>query len=476
MSREADASLMSEPGLLLAVVVSAVLGSGLGFCAGLVPGFHMNNIAAATVANAMVAASVFGPLSVLTSGGRSALLLCCFLSACMVAHMFSEAVPSTYVGIPSEDVVSVLPAHRLAKAGMGDMAVLASAIGCLEGLLVAVLVLCPVCFLMSPPIDLYGSIKSVMFPVIAAFCSVLLLSEGFPSLDLRKKAKNPWTRVLAGAAVFVTAGFVGTTVLMTNYFACGIPDFPWIETSFVPRSSLLLPMFAGLFGVPGLLLSLRSRTIAPSVQPGEGACAFVPRLRDITTGVFGGLIVGWMPGMTSGSAVTLCSPSTSEHSCSGDVRNSLRFIWLYSVVSSSGAVFALGALFVISRARSGTMEAVKDLLGSQSLDGPWTSEPLPMASILIAMLLAGLLSFVILTRCDGWLVRCKEVLCSKRLAVASLVFVICLSVWLTGSRGALLMATCASLGLIPPLAGVRRIQLMGCLLVPVGMLFFGMMF
>jgi TctA family transporter len=55
------------------------------------------------------------------------------------------------------------------------------------------------------------------------------------------------------------------------------------------------------------------------------------------------------------------------------------------------------------------------------------------------------------------------------------VFVVVLSVWLTGIRGALVMATCASLGLMPPLIGVRRIQLMGCLLVPVGMLFLGMM-
>ncbi|MBN1677069.1 MAG: tripartite tricarboxylate transporter permease [Candidatus Thermoplasmatota archaeon] len=476
MSGEVALRPMPELGLLLAVAGSSVLGSCLGFCAGLVPGFHMNNIAAATAANAIVAASVFGPLSALTNESSPSVLLCCFLSACMVAHMFSEAVPSTYVGIPSEDVVSVLPAHRLAKAGMGNLAVLASAIGSLEGLLAALLVLCPVCFLMSPPIGLYGSIRSVMFLVIAAFCSVLLLSEGFPSLDLRKKVKNAWTRVLSGAAVFVTAGLVGTTVLTTNYFACGIPDFPWMEAPFVPRSSLLLPMFAGLFGVPGLLLSLRSRTVAPSFQPSEGTPAFVPKLRDITTGMVGGLIVGWMPGMTSGSAATLCSPSTSEHSSVNEVRSSLRFIWLYSVVSSSGAVFALGALFVISRARSGTMEAVKDLLGPRVLDGPWTSEPLSMASILIAMLLAGLFSFAVLTRCDGWLIRFKELLCSRRLAIASLVFVVCLSVWLTGSRGALLMATCASLGLIPPLVGVRRIQLMGCLLVPVGMTFFGMMF
>lgn len=46
-----------------------------------------------------------------------------------------------------------------------------------------------------------------------------------------------------------------------------------------------------------------------------------------------------------------------------------------------------------------------------------------------------------------------------------------LSMILTGTRGALLLATACALGLLPPLIGVRRIQLMGCLLVPIMVLF-----
>jgi len=466
---------MLEVGFLLSIVVSSALGSGVGFCAGLVPGLHMNNIAAALTAHAAAALALFGPLSSLGAEDKSALLLCCFMCASMVAHTFSEAVPSTYVGIPSEDVVSVLPAHRLAKAGLGDLAVLASAVGCLQGLLLAVAALCPVCYVMSPPVDLYGSIKRVMFLFVAAFCAVLILSEGFPRLGLRKGTKGAWTRVFAGAAVFVAAGLIGMTVLTTDYYACDVPDFPWMRNRLVPPSSLLLPMFAGLFGVPGLLLSLNSRSVPSFSSKTKDDHGFAPAPRDLAIGMLGGMIVGWMPGMTSGSAVTLCSPGTSEHSHEGDLPGSLRFIWLYSAVSASGAVFALGALFVISRARSGTMEAVKGLLGADALGGTWSSEPFPMVSLLTAMVLAGLLSYLVLTRCDRWLVRCREVLCSKRLAVASLVFVVGLSIWLTGFRGGLLMVACSSLGLIPPLVGVRRIQLMGCLLVPVGSLFLGMM-
>lgn len=467
---------MSDLGLLLGILASTALGTLLGFCSGLLPGLHMNNIAAALVAHATAVAVFFGPLSSLASQDRSSsLLICCFLSACMVAHMFSEAVPSTYVGIPSEDVVSVLPAHRLAKAGLGDLAVLATAVGSLEGLLAAMLVLWPVCFVMSPPVDLYGSIKSVMFVFTAAFSAILLLSEGFPSLDLRKKVKGAWKRVLAASAIFLLSGLVGMVVLTTNYFACGIPDFPWIEASFVPRSALLLPMFAGLFGIPGLLLSLGYKPQGSTELPPKDFEGFQFGPRRLVVGLVGGLIVGWMPGMTSGSAATLCSPRTSEHTQKNDLHGSLGFIRLYAIVSSSGAVFALGALFVISRARSGTMQVVKDFLGAGAFEGQWASETLPMLSILVAMLLAGLMSYLALTRGGSLLVSLRGVLCSRKLAVSSLVFVIALSIWLTGVRGALVITACASLGLLPPLIGVRRIQLMGCLLVPVGMLFLGMM-
>lgn len=466
---------MSEIGLVTSVLISAILGSLIGFCAGLVPGLHMNNIASAFVARAAAVTALFGSLPESGGSERSGLLVCCFLSAAMAAHMFSEAVPSTYVGIPSEDVVSVLPAHRLAKAGMGNLAIQSSARGSIEGVIVAVVLLAPVCVLMSPPIDLYRSLKSVMFVVIAIFCAVLLLSEGFPTLRIRGGREGAWSKVVAGTAVFVLSGLIGVTLLMTDYFACRVPDFPWIKASFVPQSSLLLPMFAGFFGVPSLLLSLDSKRVEPLAMRATFSEVFSLTARDMGIGVLGGLMVGWMPGMTSGSAATICSPRTSEHSRNDDIAGSLRFIWLYSAISSSGAVFALGALFVISRARSGTMEAVKDFLGTRTFEGHWTSEPSLLLSMLLAIAFASFLSFVLLTRCEGLLFRCRHLLCSKRLSLASLAFVVCLSVWLTGVRGALVMVACASLGLVPPLLGVRRIQLMGCLLVPVGALFLGMM-
>ena len=132
-----------------------------------------------------------------------------------------------------------------------------------------------------------------------------------------------------------------------------------------------------------------------------------------------------------------------------------------------GTVFAVGALFTIMHARSGSMDAIESFIGSRSVAEGWFLNLLTIISIALAMLVAALLSHLLLRRINERLSRLRSLLCSRELAIASLAFVSGLSLVLTGVRGALLMVTAAVLGIIPPLCGIRRIQLMGCLLVPI---------
>ena len=461
---------MFEIGLLLSLGLSALAGFLLGFPAGLVPGFHMNNLAAAVTAYGSASLVVFGVLGDATGTGAGVLLISCFISAALTAHLFASSITSTYVGIPSEDIVSVLPAHRLAMAGLGPIAVRSSADGALAGIVVSSLLLFPVCFMMGPPLGIYEILRKVMFVVVIFFSAVLLLSEGFSGVRFRAKVHRPIRKVMGAVIVFSLAGIIGMVVFRTNYYACHVPDLPWLPGNFVPRSSLLLPMFAGLFGIPGLLLSLGSRAVSDMDIGSTGQSGYRARPRDFVLSSIGGIIVGWLPGMTSGSAATLCVPAADEVSDSSEIEEALRFIWLYSSITAAGAVFAVGALFVIARARSGSMDAIAFFLGEDAFADPVSADIFPMASILLAMVLSALISHCVLARFQSRLVDFRRLLCSRELAFASLFFVACLSITLTGTRGALLMAASTTLGLVPPLAGVRRIQLMGCLLVPIAVL------
>lgn len=462
---------MESAYLLLPVFLSSMAGAGAGFCTGLVPGLHVNNLAAIVVASSSSVAAFFGIIGGLAGGYVPGMMVACFLVSALVSHMFSEAVISTYLGIPSGDTVSLLPAHRLAKNGLGRHAVRVSAQGSLFGVAIGILLLVPICLVLGPPVSGYSYLRSVMGLLVALLSAVLISSEG-----VRRPA--PLRRLSLASSFFLLSGTIGLVVLDTNYFASALPDFPWIQNDFVSRSSLLLPMFAGLFGVPTVILSLQheSETAAEKSRPENAehddlSVSATPR--DLALLSFGGLLVGWIPGMTSGSSATLCSIGMKGAAPEGgDNAEAARFIWLYSAVSSSGAVLSAGALFTIARARSGIMQAVNFFFGSSSegLSDLHSSEPL--LAIVLAMLLSAVVSnLVILALSDTALEVLQGVLCSRTTAFVSLAFVVALVLLLTGTRGGLILVISASLGMLPPMLGLRRINLMGCILLPIAITF-----
>jgi len=459
---------VSELGLLASVFASSSAGSAVGFVTGLVPGLHVNNVAAATVACAGSVLAFFALLGDVLGSEACATMVSCFLVSALVSHSFSEAVPNTYVGIPAGDAVTVLPAHRLAKAGLGWTAVKASMDGSLAGVLLGAATLVPVSFLLGPSVGLYDSLRSVMGYLIILLSAALVLSDGLVVPASRHRALAKLVRTSKVLALFGASGVLGLVVLDTNYFACEIPG---CQSPFVPRSSLLLPLFAGLFGLPTLLLSLGSTrerdpglSLACKMRSGGHAAESLLSLA-------GGVLVGWIPGLTSGSSATLCSSLARRSSEDArDVQDASRFIWLYSAISTAGAVLSVGALFTILRSRSGVMDAVARFSYPEPVQGA-VPDLLAPAAMLLSMVLSGLLSYSAMALMRARLRSVGSMLCSGRLSLCAMVFICALVAALTGLRGMLLLATACTLGVMPPLVGVRRIHLMGCLLVPIAMMF-----
>lgn len=470
-SSEMPAAPMDGLGFLAAVAASSAGGALLGFGAGLVPGLHMNNIAALLTAYGASVFGLFSAADAFAGPDRVAVLVASFVSAALVGHMFSESITSTYVGIPAGDVVSVLPAHRLARAGLGGLAVRTSVDGSLVGVIVGTLCLAPVCLLLGPPVGAYSWLRGSMGAVILMFSALLVVFEGFPSLRAGPDPQGSLCRLLRASIILLSSGVLGTIVLHTDYFACGLPDLPWMDRGFVQKSSLLLPLFAGLFGLPSLILSLGSRTVPVFGARGVKLAGSALGAKEVMLSVIGGAMVGWLPGMTAGSTATLCMPGAKDTEEESDIDSSRRFIWLYSSISACGAVLAVGALFVLMRARSGAMDAAAYFLGDSVSGGAISDSTSPVISMVLAMLLSACLSHSIALYVGPRFERARMVICSKTTTLAIIAFVCSLSVALTGTRGALLMATACCLGLLPPRVGVRRIMLMGCLLVPIAITF-----
>ena len=448
--------------IVLSVLLSSSAGALAGFAAGLVPGLHMNNFAAAIVAYAGVCsgATTLGVLS------PPVLILPCFLCAALTAHMFASAVGSTYLGVPDGDAVSVLPAHRLARAGLGPIAVRASVDGTLTGVLVSSLVLLPVSVLLGDAVGGYGLIQSIMLPLVLGM-SVLLIWSCVPA------GASRCARVMAlilTLAVFSASGYLGLAVLQSFYSASPMPEVPWVDPGTLSRSALLLPLFAGLFGLPNLIMGLTSAPIVGLPRRDGPQVSPVPRPADLGICLLAGAMVGWLPGMTSGTAAAALSPDDGELGQGDGVERSTRFIWKYAAITSAGSVMSVGALLVISRARSGTMDAVSLSLGVAS----GGASLLPIGCLLVSsMLLSAALCHWLMRALESRLAMdgARRMLSSRWTAGASIAFLCVLTFALTGLRGGLILSAACLLGLLTVRAGVRRVCLMGCMLVPIAVIY-----
>ena len=113
------------------------------------------------------------------------------------------------------------------------------------------------------------------------------------------------------------------------------------------------------------------------------------------------------------------------------------------------------------------MDAVELFLGSGSGYPTWPANISVMLLLAMSMVLSALVAHAFLRLLDSRVRRVRDFMGSKGVAIGTMILVSSLSVALSGTRGGMILFTAVLLGLVPPLAGVRRIQLMGSLLVPI---------
>jgi putative membrane protein len=145
-----------------------------------------------------------------------------------------------------------------------------------------------------------------------------------------------------------------------------------------------------------------------------------------------------------------------------------RFLVMQSAVAAANLVFNLVALFALMRVRSGTMGAMAQIGAGQL--ARWAELTAP-PELFVALLVG---TVAVMPLCYAGALGLGN-LCARlylRLpprALAAVVFgaIVLLIAILEGAVG-LAVAGCALLlGLIPPLAGVKRVHLMGAILLPV---------
>lgn len=395
--------------------VTVLAGALVGLATGLVPGIHVNLLAAVLLATPWI--SPDAALGLVAAG---------------TVHTIVNILPATYLGVPDEDGgLTVLPAHRMLLHGQAATAVRLSVHASLLACLLAAALLVPYRWLLQG----HGlTLLEASVPwVLAAVPLVLAWQE-------RSKA---WSHVPAALGVAMLAGLLGHVALGWNVRALvPVPTTP------------LLPLLSGLFGVPTLLHAIQSRGQRPAQDPPDTDSVPLGTRRSVARGVAAGAFTAVLPGLTAAVATALAHPAKQK-----DPRPVLATL---SAVNTAHTVFALGVLWIIGRGRSGLAIAYSDLQGRPA----WTGFlPDDLAAVLAAIIAAGAIGMwgtIGLDRALG-----RRLMDARRLEKAALGILVLIVVLLSGPRGVALLAVAALVGLVPLAWGLRRVHLASALILPI---------
>ena len=419
-------------------LVASVVGALAGIATGLIPGIHVNTVTALLLAASASCASL----------GIEYSALLAFTCSLAISHTFFDVVPGLFLGIPGDETFALLPGHRLVKQGEGQTAVRLSVVGSGIGLVLGlgIVLAAPIAELIG---DIEGAIRPWMFFVLAAISLILVVTD-------RRRGWSLFT--------FLASGVLGVAVFGSPLVAGG-SDAP---------VNALFPGLAGLFGVAGLLFAIGTAAGGADIPASEttstlgGNRIAGPGLR----GGAAGLLVGLLPGLGAANAATLLLLMEQwRDRILGRTRVEQRrdeedraYLVTTSSLNTSEALFAIAALYVIGRSRSGASIAVEQILGGSVIRGDLTS-------IALSMAVAGAIASAIMWRVAPRLSSAFRAVHHISLNWSVIAFLTALTFFLLGLGGLTILVAATAVGVVPLLFGVRRAQLMGFFLVP-AMLFY----
>ena len=399
---------------MLALVAGTLLGVALGAASGLAPGIHANTLASALLATGTGFAAVLGEQA-----------LAAAMFAALITHSFLDNIPSTFLGVPeAETALSVLPAHALCLEGRGEEAVRCSALGSALAMAFAV-PLSLACVLLLPPLQ--PALDWGIGILLVAVVGYMVLSDDSP----------PWA-----FAVFAVSGALGLFALRYGFLA-------WHTLG---ADAIFLPLLSGLFGLPVLLTA--SHASIPEQRFSGISIPTAVLARHSLLGTVAGLLVGWLPGLSNATANGLLDAAV------GYDRDRRGFIVATSAANTANSFIGLAAFFALGRTRNGVLAAMA------GLNLPSMPE---LMAVGLAAAVAGFLLTVRLASSARYLARVD----GRVLSLAVVGLLVLLSAVLAGPFGLFVLVLATAVGLVPPLANVRRVHAMGAIMLPVMVWSFG---
>ncbi|MFW6013614.1 MAG: tripartite tricarboxylate transporter permease [Nanoarchaeota archaeon] len=394
------------------ILIAIALGVASGTFTGLTPGIHINLLSVMLVSVSPLFLEYTNPL-----------VLAVFIISMSVTHSFIDSIPSIFLGAPESDTaLGVLPGHRMLLQGHGLMAVKFTLIGSFGAILLSVIF-----FPLFLPIVKYG------YPLIESYIAYLLITTViFMILRDRKKFWAIFT--------FLSTGILGLIVLNT-------PNL----------SNPLFPMLSGLFGISTLIISINSKQNIP-LQTCTDKTDIDKNIttKALVSGQFSGFLTAVLPGLGASTAAIISMQVTRNLGNGG-------FLILIGSINTVNFILSLTTLYLLDKARNGSIIAIQQLLGNTTLNS--------LIIYLGASLVAGCLGVFVVIKLGKIFAEKITKLNYMKIVLAVISFITVLVFILSGLTGFLILIVSTALGLIAPITQITRTHAMGCILLPVIMFF-----
>ena len=308
------------------LIGSFFIGIFLGCMTGLIPGFHVNNVALIALSMSPLAVNAGIPLSSVAA----------IIVSMGTVHTFLNYIPSALIGAPDGDTaLALLPGHRMLISGHAAQGVAYSARGSQLGLLLSIplLIVARLLFGTNPGLGLYEMSRDILPWLLLTISAFLILTEttrlAWPrwiqkitswahvplprsfeftipigkwkiyrkieSIDFRLGDNSRAAGMLVATAFFLLAGFYGWAVF----------ELPGRSPVGMPSATLLMPALAGLFGIANLIDIYVTTSEMPPQEQNWDLPPVKPLIVPCLLSSCCAAVMAILPGMTAAQATVV---------------------------------------------------------------------------------------------------------------------------------------------------------------------------
>ncbi len=391
---------------MLEFVLAILAGLFLGSLTGITPGIHINTISALLIANL----SAFSFMSTTS--------LVAFIVSLAITHTILDFIPSILTGATDEEsFLSVLPGHEMLIQGKGREAILLVLVGALTAIPLILIIIIP--FIKLIPL-VYEKI-TYFIPFILIFISLYLI--------IRED------KTLTALVVFLASGILGYSALNS------------------PVKDPLLPLLGGLFGASSIIISLNQKVKIPYQEP--ISLKNIKNLKkDYIKSILGSAIssplCSFLPAIGSGHAATISSEIIPQSRKS--------FLIMLGTINLVVMTLSFATLYSIDKTRTGAAAAIKEIVRELNSADLFNIISIAIASIIIVSFIALLIT--------NLFIRILEKVNYRNISIVMLIILTTAVVTLSNIQGLIVFITSTAWGIFAIKSNIRRINLMGVLLVP----------